>query len=121
MYTLILGKEGHEVTTADDGVKGLAKIREGGWDVVLLDLMMPNMDGLSVLKALQEEPGKCDIGSCQIVILSNAGYSEVAKEAESLGAKGFIMKADMLPKDLIAEIKKYLPNTHYDVPKPAED
>ena len=107
MYNMIFTKEGHTFTTADDGVKGLAKIREGGWDLILLDLMMPNMDGVGVLKALQEEPGKCE-PNCPIVVLSNAGYGTVAKEAEGLGAKGFLMKADMLPKDLLAALKNYL-------------
>lgn len=106
MYTLILKKEGYHLTTADDGVEGLAKIREGGWHLVLLDLMMPNLDGIGVLKGLKEEGAKEDNGP--IVILSNAGYNKVAKEAESLGAAGFLMKAELLPKDLIKEIKKWL-------------
>ncbi len=107
MYSLILGKEGYTLMTANDGVQGLAKIREGEWDLVLLDLMMPNLDGIGVLKALQEEPGKYE-QSCPIVVLSNAGYGTVAKEAENLGAKDFLMKADMLPKDLLEELEKYL-------------
>lgn len=106
MYSLILGKEGFEVHTANDGVQGLARIREGGFDLVLLDLMMPNMDGIGVLKGLQEEGPKKPIGP--IVVLSNAGYDAIAKEAESLGAKGFLMKAELLPKDLVAEVKKAL-------------
>jgi len=107
MYTLILNKAGYDLTTADDGIEGIAKIREGGWDLILLDLMMPNLDGIGVLKAFQEEKGKCQT-ACPIVVLSNAGYNTVAKEAETLGAKGFLMKADLLPKDLIEALKKYL-------------
>lgn len=107
MYALILGKAGYELTSADDGIEGIAKIREGGWDLILLDLMMPNLDGIGVLKAFKEEPGKCT-SDCPIVVLSNAGYNTVAKEAEGLGAKGFLMKADLLPKDLVEAIKKYL-------------
>lgn len=106
MYTLILGKEGYKVTTADDGTEGLGKIREGGWDLVLLDLMMPSLDGIGVLKALKEEPPKQENGP--IVALSNAGYMAVAEEAAALGAAGFLMKADLLPKDLVREVKKYL-------------
>lgn len=106
MYTLILKKEDMNLATADDGIKGLAKIREGGWDLVLLDLMMPAMDGIGVLKALKDEGPKANNGP--IVVLSNAGYGEIAKEAEKLGAAGFLMKADLLPPDLIKAIKKHL-------------
>ncbi len=106
MYTLILTKEGYQLTTADDGVEGVAKIREGGWNLVLLDLMMPNLDGIGVLKALKDEPAKKSNGP--IVVLSNAGYNEIAKEAKGLGAAGFMMKADMFPKDLIEALKQYL-------------
>lgn len=106
MYTLILGKEGYEVTTATDGVDGLAKARQGGYDLILLDLMMPNLNGIGFLKGLKEEGPKQTNGS--IIVLSNAGYNEVAKEAEGLGAAGFLMKADLLPKDLIKEVKEAL-------------
>lgn len=106
MYTLVLTKAGHDMTTADDGSEGLARIREGGWDLILLDLMMPNVNGIEVLHALQDESGKQ--GDCPIVILSNAGYNDISEEAMGLGAKGFIMKADYLPADLVAEVNKYL-------------
>lgn len=107
MYVLILGKAGWQVTTADNGAEGLAKIREGGWDLILLDMMMPVLDGMGALKALTEEAGK-HVADTPIVILSNAGYEEVAKEATDLGAAGFLMKADLLPKDLVEAVQGYL-------------
>lgn len=106
MYSLILGKEGCTLVTANDGVQGLGKIREGGWDLILLDLMMPNVDGIGVLKGLQDEPSKNSNGP--IVVLSNAGYNEVAKEAETLGATAFLMKAELLPKELVDKIQTFL-------------
>lgn len=106
MYTLILGKAGMEVVTANDGVQGLAKIREGGFDLVLLDLMMPNLDGIGVLKGLRSEMPKEPNGP--VIILSNAGYEKVAQEAQALGAAGFLMKADFLPADLVREVKQAL-------------
>ena len=106
MYNLILEKAGYQLELANDGIQGLAKAREGGYDLILLDLMMPNLDGIGFLKALQEEPPKRPNGP--IIVLSNAGYDAVAKEAESLGAVGFLMKADLLPKDLVGEVKRYL-------------
>jgi len=106
MYNLILTKAGYTVTRAQDGIDGLAKAREGGYDIVLLDLMMPNLDGIGFLKGLQEEGPKKPMGP--VVVLSNAGYDEVAKEAISLGAVGFLMKAELLPKDLLKAVTEYL-------------
>lgn len=102
MYNLILKREGFTVDSANDGVQGLGKAREGGYDLVLLDLMMPNLDGIGMLKGLKEEGPKKPLGP--IIILSNAGYDTVAKEAISLGATKFLMKADLLPQDLVREI-----------------
>ena len=106
MYTLILGKAGMELDTANDGLEGLAKARKGGYDLILLDLMMPNLDGIGFLNGLREEGPKTPNGA--IVVLSNAGYDAVAKEARTLGATGFLMKADLLPKDLVQEVRTYL-------------
>jgi len=106
MYKMILEKEEFDVTTANDGVDGLAKARKGGFDLVLLDLMMPNLDGLGFLKGLKEESAKTKLGP--IVVLSNAGYDTVAKEAESMGAIGFLMKAELLPKELVAKVRQYI-------------
>ena len=106
MYTLILSRAGYQVTTATDGVQGLAKARGGGYDLILLDLMMPNIDGLAVLRGLRQEPPKKPNGP--IVVLSNVGYEKVAEEAQELGAAGFLTKVDLLPKDLLAAVSKYL-------------
>lgn len=106
MYGLILGKAGYELVTANDGVQGLGKARQGGFDLILLDLMMPNLDGIGFLHGLQTEPSKKPNGP--IVVLSNAGYDAVAKEAESLGAAGFLLKADLLPRDLVREVGRFI-------------
>lgn len=106
MYTLIFTKAGYQIDTADDGVDGLAKARKGGWGVILLDLMMPNLDGIGFLKGLKDEPAKKPNG--HILVLSNAGYDKVEKEAASLGAKGFLVKANLLPDDLVKEVAKHL-------------
>jgi len=106
MYNLILTKAGYSVTKAIDGIDGLAKAREGGYDLVLMDLMMPNLDGIGMLKGLLDEAPKKPNGPT--VVLSNAGYDNVAKEAISLGAVGFLMKAELLPKDLTTAVSGYL-------------
>lgn len=106
MYSLILTKAGYGLDTANDGVDGLAKARRGGYALILLDLMMPNLDGIGFLKGLKSEPAKAPNGP--IIILSNAGYDTVAKEAAELGAFAFLMKVEMLPPDLVAAVEKYM-------------
>lgn len=106
LYALIFTKAGFSLTTASDGIEGLAKARAGGYACILLDLMMPNLDGIGFLKGLQSEPAKKTNGP--IIVLSNAGYDAVEKEAQKLGATGFLLKAEMLPDDLVNEVKKHL-------------
>lgn len=106
MYTFILTKAGYEVVTAQDGVEGLAKAREGSFALILLDMMMPNLDGMDFLRSYADEGPKEPNGP--IVVLSNAGYDEVADEAEQMGAAAFLLKADLLPNDLVDEVKKYI-------------
>lgn len=106
MYSLIFSKAGHQLETANDGMQGLAKARQGGYGAILLDLMMPKLDGIGFLKALQKEQPKTPNGP--ILVLSNAGYNKVAEEAMALGAKGFLLKADYLPAELVREVEKYI-------------
>lgn len=106
MYSLIFAKAGYHLDTANDGIQGLAKARQGGYGLILLDLMMPKLDGIGFLKELKKEGPKKPNGP--IVVLSNAGYNAVAQEAMTLGAQGFLLKADLLPADLVKEVEKYL-------------
>lgn len=105
MYTLIITKAGYALETATDGVQGIAKLRQGGYNLVLLDLMMPNLDGIGVLKAMQDVSNRPKKPNGPIIVLSNAGYNKVAEEAIQLGAKGFLMKAELTPKELVKEIQ----------------
>ena len=106
MYTLIFTKAGYRFETANDGIQGLAKARQGGYDLILLDLMMPKLDGIGFLKEMKNEAPKKPNGP--ILVLSNAGYNAVAEEAMKLGAAGFLLKADYLPAELVQEVEKYL-------------
>ncbi|MDA1169458.1 MAG: response regulator [bacterium] len=104
MYNLILTKAGYEVTEALDGKDGLTMAQEGGYDVILLDLMMPNLDGLGFLSALKEEPSKKKNGP--IIVLSNLAYGDAKQKAIELGASDFLVKADLDPKDVRAAVEK---------------
>ena len=106
MYNLVLTKAGHEVTEALDGKVGLSMAQEGGYDVILLDLMMPNLDGLGFLQGLKDNPPKKKNGN--IIVLSNLAYSDAKQKAIDLGASNFLVKADLDPKDVRAAVEKAL-------------
>lgn len=106
MYALILRKESYTVVEAPDGSAGLAEAKPGGYDLILLDLMMPQMDGLTFLKELKRQAPDAKNGS--IIIMSNLAYSEAKDEAMKLGASDFFVKADLEPKEIVALVKKNL-------------
>lgn len=103
MYALILKKEGFDVKETPDGAAGLTEAQQGGYDVILLDLMMPQMDGLTFLKRLQEQPAKKENGP--IIVMSNLAYSDAKDEATQLGASNFLVKADLDPKEVVQMVK----------------
>lgn len=102
MYRMKFESDGYEVETAGDGASGLKLIKSFRPQVVLLDLMMPVMDGVEMLTRLRKEPwGK----NLKVIVLTNMGESEVPKSMRDLGVERFIVKADMTPKN-VAEIVK---------------
>ena len=84
-----IGVRGLEILEAANGVDALKLLHDYDVDLVFLDLMMPEMDGLSFLKAKQEDKAIADI---PVIVCSALGEKETVEEAESLGAIGFIVK-----------------------------
>ncbi len=106
MYTLLLTKAGYQVTESPDGAVGLTEAAQGGYDCILLDLMMPQMDGLTFLKELQKKPPKQKNGP--IIVMSNLAYGDAKEEALKLGASDFFVKADLEPKEVVKAVEKAL-------------
>ena len=105
LYEEMLKDSGFEVDTAVDGKEGYEKIIAGSYDLILLDIMMPKMDGVEVLKKLAEDAKE---KAAKVVLLTNLAHDPVMKEALSLGALAYLIKADMTPDQLVAKIKEYL-------------
>lgn len=105
LYRLELTREGFEVIIAVDGAKGLWKAKNLKPDLILLDIMLPKLDGLAVLRALKREDETKDI---PVVLLSNLGHEAVIKEGLSLGVIGYFIKAAYTPSQIIKEIKNFL-------------
>lgn len=106
LYVDILKKEGYNVDFAAEGEEALAKMKAGGYDLVLLDIMLPKMDGIQILKKLkQEKPQK---PNKVVLLLTNLGQETVISEGVSLGVRGYLIKSDYTPDQLLEEVKKAL-------------
>lgn len=105
-YVEVLTKENFEIVQAQDGEEGLKKILEGGFDLILLDVILPKKDGLAVLRELKTTKPVQPNGP--IVIISNLGQEDVVKQGLRLGASGFLIKSMHSPKDILAEVKNFL-------------
>ncbi len=105
MYATKLGLEGYQVFQATDGEKGLRLIVKERPQVILLDLIMPGMDGFAVLKEMQKDPS---LSGIPVIVLSNLGEKASVEQALKLGAKDYLIKAHFLPSEVISKIKKVL-------------
>lgn len=105
LYTDILTAEGYKVESAQDGEEALQKIKVGGYNLVLLDIIMPKMDGLEVMRQIQnsppQNPNKC------VVFLTNLDKDEEIKTALKLG-QGYLIKSQITPGSLVEEVKNYI-------------
>ncbi len=106
LYVQILTSEGYLIDQAQDGQAGYDAASKGGYDLILLDLVMPKMDGLMVLEKLHQLPTKPDNGL--IVVLSNLGKDDVIGKAMELGASGYMIKSDYTPDKIIEQVKNFL-------------
>ncbi len=105
-YQELLQGEGYLVDVAADGEVALQKISQGGYNLVLLDIMLPKKDGLQILRDLKITPPKQNNG--QIVILTNLGQDGVIKQCSDLGASGYLIKSALNPDQVLSEIHSYL-------------
>lgn len=106
LYEELLIGAGYQVEKAVDGETALAKISQGGYNLIVLDIMMPKMDGLEVLRRLKtvNPPPK----NGPIVMLSALDQMNVINEAIGLGASGFLHKPELTPDQFLSEIKNYI-------------
>jgi len=105
MYVVKLTESGFEVDVAADGEEGLNKIKEQKPDLVLLDIVLPKMDGFEVLRNIKNEPGLKNIS---VIALTNLGQKEEVEKGLKLGADDYIIKAHFTPTEVVAKAKKVL-------------
>ncbi|HSX44467.1 MAG TPA: response regulator [Patescibacteria group bacterium] len=105
MYRIKFEAEGFEVETAENGKLGLELAEKMKPDIILLDLMMPEMTGDAMLKEMRKTDWGKDI---KVIILTNMGEQEAPAELKELGAKRFIVKAEMTPRQVAEMVKTEL-------------
>ena len=105
MYRIKFEGEGYEVETAENGKIGLELCENMKPDIILLDLMMPEMNGDEMLDKLRKTSwGK----NMKVVILTNMGEQEIPEEVRNMGVSAVILKADMTPRQVAELIKQQL-------------
>lgn len=103
MYATKFTEKKHEVDVAENGEVALTRLHEKKYDVVLLDVIMPGMDGIELLKRIKAEK----LGGDPIcIMLSNQSEDADKKSALNAGAKGYIVKAEFIPSEVVEEIIK---------------
>lgn len=105
MYRTKLELENFEVEIATDGEEGLAKARKFKPDLILLDIIMPKLNGIEFLKRIKAEP---ELKELPVVILTNASVDASIKECLELGASGYIVKSDNTPSQVVNQVRVFL-------------
>jgi DNA-binding response OmpR family regulator len=98
-------REGFDTAEAVDGEEGIIKIKEVKPDLVLLDLILPGIDGFEVLTKVKEDP---TLSAIPIIVLSNLGQKDDIERGLQLGAKDYLIKAHFTPGEVIEKIKNIL-------------
>ncbi|MCK9185848.1 response regulator [Candidatus Gracilibacteria bacterium] len=121
MYCNKFRQDGYDVHEAEDGKKGLALIKKFKPTLVVSDLMMPEMSGLDVLRAMKAEK---TLKKIPVVFLTNVDRSkEDIEKGLELGAVAYLVKSDYTPNEIVAKVKEYMTahSSTDDLPETAQD
>ncbi|MEK7179012.1 MAG: response regulator [Patescibacteria group bacterium] len=106
MYAIKFRESGFSVETLGESTRVVAALKGNpAIDAVLLDIVMPQMDGFQVLQKIKEDK---ELSRVLVIMLSNLGQEQDIKRATELGADGYIIKANVTPKDVVEKVKTAL-------------
>ncbi|MFA6048079.1 MAG: response regulator [Parcubacteria group bacterium] len=105
IYHTKLTQEGFKVSTAANGMEALKKLEKERPDLILLDIIMPYVDGLEVLKKVRMME---QMKSVPIILLTNLSQKEEVDEGLALGANDYLIKSHFTPSEVLEKINKYL-------------
>ncbi|MFC1626647.1 response regulator transcription factor [Patescibacteria group bacterium] len=105
IYSTRLTADGHEVLTAGNGEDGLNLAQQQIPDLIVLDIMMPKMDGFTVLTKLREN---AQLQKTPVLVYSNLAREDEMRKAKDMGATESIIKANISPTEMVGKIKRYV-------------
>lgn len=105
LYNRALTRAGYEVTTIIDGIAGLKEAQTNNYDIIMLDIMIPNLMGTDILKRLRD-PRQIPPIRSKIIMSTNLDQGEEGRAETEKLADGYIIKADVTPKELVAYLAK---------------
>ncbi len=109
LYKNTFELEGFQVELANDGEKGLNAAKANVPDIILLDIMMPQMNGLQALEQLKLDP---DLQKIPVAMLSNLTEEQDAQKALSKGALKYIIKSEYEPQEIVSMVREILRGNH---------
>lgn len=115
LYTRQLSKAGFSVKSAVDGQSGLDTLKAEAFDLLLLDIMLPGMNGLQLLREFKTQNPTSPMIT---ILLTNLGQEAVIKEGFELGAQAYLIKASYTPDQIVNEVKNALFGTSQPTPPP---
>ena len=105
MYQMKLELEGYKVLVAQDGEKGLTLAKKNKPDLILLDIVLPKLNGFEVLKKIKKSKVLAQI---PVILLTNLSQKEDVKKGLELGASDYLIKAHYLPSEIVKKIKNQI-------------
>ncbi len=105
IYQTKLGQEGFQVLVAENGMEAVKKLKDSIPDLILLDIVMPYMDGMEVLRKLKEKKEWKDI---PVMLLTNLSDKEKVDEGMGLGASDYLIKSHFTPSEVVEKVRSLL-------------
>lgn len=97
--------EGYKVTTVDNGEKVLPEAKKKMPDIIMLDILLPKMDGFTVLSKLKEDE---QVKNIPVILLTNLGQKDDVEKGLQMGAVDYLIKAHFKPSEVVDKIKSVL-------------
>lgn len=105
MYAGKFIREGYEIMTAENGSEGLKLAKEQKPDLILLDIILPKLDGFSALKEIRKDE---TIKNTPVILLTNLGQDQDIQKGKALGADDYFVKANHTPTEVVEKVRTLL-------------
>lgn len=105
LYTEVLKDENYDVAIAADGQEAVQMVAQNSFDLILLDVMLPKMDGIQVLSRIKQNEKYKNV---PVVMLTNFGQKDLVKQAVSMGSSDYLLKYNITPGEMTQKVRQIL-------------